>query len=65
MGVCQVTMLVPLDHLFRELVDHRQEAPVLDLPVTHFARIVQLGLEGAGRRLIGLGGAVENEPLWA
>ena len=58
-------MFLALNQLRRVLEDDRHKARIDDLSVTHVACVLQLLLEDAGRRLVGLRRQVDDEPLRA
>ncbi|MNE36516.1 hypothetical protein D3C80_1303290 [compost metagenome] len=63
--VGRILVGLPLDHRIRELVDHRKKFRVLDHAITHITRVIKLGLEDAGWRLIALCRERDDEPLRA
>ncbi|MNL06481.1 hypothetical protein D3C87_1271160 [compost metagenome] len=63
--VLEQQMLALRDHLGRVLVDDRHEPVVLDLPVAHVARVVELLLEHARGRIVRLRGQVDHKSFRA
>src|SRR3954470_5422212 len=60
-GIGEVPMCASSEHGLRELVEHRQEARILDNPVTHLPGVVQLLQPYPGRRIVCVRGGVDDK----